>query len=139
MVYQEVWSNAAVGQQEREGWVGAEQKGEDSRAHTLPTPAPALLRGDFFQPGSEAQHAGNAAVTSRNFLDLRSRRGFRSLWATCMTVTMTASGAQLLLLALCVYRVSGLQQSSPRVRLSFKGACGGGFGAAGGHVTPVNE
>lgn len=36
MVYQEVWSNAAVGQQEREGWVGAEQKGEDSRADTLP-------------------------------------------------------------------------------------------------------
>lgn len=38
-----------------------------------------------------------------------------------MTVTMTASGAQLLLLALCVYRGSGLQQSAPRVRLSFKG------------------
>uniref|UniRef100_A0A7N6BJE5 Sema domain, immunoglobulin domain (Ig), short basic domain, secreted, (semaphorin) 3Ga n=1 Tax=Anabas testudineus TaxID=64144 RepID=A0A7N6BJE5_ANATE len=37
-----------------------------------------------------------------------------------MTVTMTASGAQLLLLALCVYRGSGLQQSAPRVRLSFK-------------------
>ena len=36
MVYQEVWSNAAVGQQEREGWVGAEQKGEDSRADSLP-------------------------------------------------------------------------------------------------------
>lgn len=35
MVYQEVWSNAAVGQQEREGWVGEEQKGEDSRADTL--------------------------------------------------------------------------------------------------------
>lgn len=32
MVYQEVWPNAAVGQQEREGWVGAEQKGEDSGA-----------------------------------------------------------------------------------------------------------
>ncbi|MEQ2286341.1 hypothetical protein AMECASPLE_001465, partial [Ameca splendens] len=45
---------------------------------------------------------------------------FRSLWATCMTVTMTASGAQLLLLALCVYRGWGLQQSAPRVRLSFK-------------------
>lgn len=38
-----------------------------------------------------------------------------------MTVTMTASGAQLLLLALCVYRGSALQQSAPRVRLSFKG------------------
>lgn len=38
-----------------------------------------------------------------------------------MTVTMTASGAQLLLLALCVYGGSGLQQSAPRVRLSFKG------------------
>lgn len=38
-----------------------------------------------------------------------------------MTVTMTASGAQLLLLALCVYRGWGLQQSAPRVRLSFKG------------------
>ncbi|KAG7221633.1 hypothetical protein INR49_011651 [Caranx melampygus] len=37
-----------------------------------------------------------------------------------MTVTMTASGAQLLLFALCVYRGSGLQQSAPRVRLSFK-------------------
>ncbi|XP_054901886.1 sema domain, immunoglobulin domain (Ig), short basic domain, secreted, (semaphorin) 3Gb isoform X2 [Poeciliopsis prolifica] len=37
-----------------------------------------------------------------------------------MTVTMTASGAQLLLLALCVYRGWGLQQSAPRVRLSFK-------------------
>uniref|UniRef100_H2MGP3 Sema domain, immunoglobulin domain (Ig), short basic domain, secreted, (semaphorin) 3Ga n=1 Tax=Oryzias latipes TaxID=8090 RepID=H2MGP3_ORYLA len=36
-----------------------------------------------------------------------------------MTVTMTASGAQLLLLALCVYRGWGLQ-SPPRVRLSFK-------------------
>lgn len=46
---------------------------------------------------------------------------FRSLWATCMTVTMAASGAQLLLLALCVYRGSGLQQSAPRIRLSFKG------------------
>lgn len=46
---------------------------------------------------------------------------FRSLWATCMTVTMTASGAQLLLLALCVCRGSAMQQSSPRVRLSFKG------------------
>ncbi|XP_030589371.1 semaphorin-3F-like isoform X3 [Archocentrus centrarchus] len=45
---------------------------------------------------------------------------FRSLWATCMTVTMTASGAQLLLLALCVCRGLGLQQSAPRVRLSFK-------------------
>lgn len=43
MVYQEVWSNAAVGQQEREGWVGAEQKGEDSRADALPTPAPGHL------------------------------------------------------------------------------------------------
>lgn len=43
MVYQEVWSNAAVGQQEREGWVGAEQKGEDSGADTLPTPAPGHL------------------------------------------------------------------------------------------------
>lgn len=42
------------------------------------------------------------------------------LWATCMTVTMTASGAQLLLLALCVYRGWGLQ-SPPRVHLSFKG------------------
>lgn len=31
MAYREVWSNAAVGQQERGGWVGAEQKGEDSR------------------------------------------------------------------------------------------------------------
>ena len=38
-----------------------------------------------------------------------------------MTVTMTASGARLLLLALCVYRGWGLQQSAPRVRLSFKG------------------
>lgn len=37
-----------------------------------------------------------------------------------MTVTMTASGAQLLLLALCVFGGSGLQQSAPRVRLSFK-------------------
>lgn len=46
---------------------------------------------------------------------------FRSLWATCMTVTMTASGAQLLLLALCVCRGSAMQQSAPRVRLSFKG------------------
>lgn len=35
MVYREVWPSAAVGQQEREGWVGAEQKGEDSRvAHS---------------------------------------------------------------------------------------------------------
>lgn len=46
---------------------------------------------------------------------------FRSLWATCMTVTMTAAGAQLLLLALCVCRGSAMQQSAPRVRLSFKG------------------
>lgn len=38
-----------------------------------------------------------------------------------MTVTMTASGAQLLLLALCACSGSGLQQSAPRVRLSFKG------------------
>ncbi|KAM7405088.1 hypothetical protein PAMP_012373 [Pampus punctatissimus] len=45
---------------------------------------------------------------------------FRSLWATCMTVTMTTSGAQLLLLALCVYRGLGQQQSAPRVCLSFK-------------------
>ncbi|XP_040927311.1 semaphorin-3F-like isoform X2 [Betta splendens] len=37
-----------------------------------------------------------------------------------MTVTMTASGAQLVLLALCVCRGSGLQQTAPRVRLSFK-------------------
>ncbi|KAI9515477.1 Semaphorin-3F [Dissostichus eleginoides] len=44
--------------------------------------------------------------------------GFRSLWATCMTVTMTACGAALLLLALSVCR--GLQQSAPRIRLSFK-------------------
>ncbi|XP_030589370.1 semaphorin-3F-like isoform X2 [Archocentrus centrarchus] len=52
--------------------------------------------------------------------DQRDQRKFRSLWATCMTVTMTASGAQLLLLALCVCRGLGLQQSAPRVRLSFK-------------------
>lgn len=61
-----------------------------------------------------------ALYNNSSFLFLFSSR-FRSLWATCMTVTMTASGAQLLLLALCVYRGSGLQQSSPRVRLSFKG------------------
>lgn len=45
---------------------------------------------------------------------------FRSLWATCMTVTMTASGAQLLLLALCACR-GWTMQSAPRVRLPFKG------------------
>ncbi|XP_019720690.1 semaphorin-3F-like [Hippocampus comes] len=37
-----------------------------------------------------------------------------------MAVTMTTSGAQLLLVALCVYRGLSLQQSAPRVRLSFK-------------------
>lgn len=37
-----------------------------------------------------------------------------------MTVAMTASGAQLLLLALCACRGSTLQ-SAPRVRLPFKG------------------
>ncbi|MEQ2255039.1 hypothetical protein ILYODFUR_009684, partial [Ilyodon furcidens] len=59
---------------------------------------------------------GEQAVTGMCATNQR----FRSLWATCMTVTMTASGAQLLLLALCVYRGWGLQQSAPRVRLSFK-------------------
>lgn len=52
------------------------------------------------------------------FLLLLSR--FRSLRATCMTVAMTASGARLLLLALCACRGSTLQ-SAPRVRLPFKG------------------
>ncbi|KAJ3586125.1 hypothetical protein NHX12_012526 [Muraenolepis orangiensis] len=37
-----------------------------------------------------------------------------------MVVTMTTSGALLLLAALCVYSSWGLQQSAPRVRLSFK-------------------
>lgn len=43
-----------------------------------------------------------------------------SLRATCMTVTMTAPGAGLLLLALCVCRGCAVH-SAPRVRLSFKG------------------
>ncbi|TKS76713.1 Semaphorin-3F Sema III/F [Collichthys lucidus] len=85
-------------------------------------------------PAPDAQNAGNASVTSRKFFFLSGsskkasrekvrelKKRFRSLWATCMTVTMTASGARLLLLALCVYRASALQQSAaPRVRLSFK-------------------
>ncbi|KAM8829502.1 sema domain, immunoglobulin domain (Ig), short basic domain, secreted, (semaphorin) 3Ga isoform 3-T3 [Synchiropus picturatus] len=37
-----------------------------------------------------------------------------------MTVAMTTPGVHLLLLALCVYQGSGLLQSAPRVRLSFK-------------------
>ncbi|TNN74816.1 hypothetical protein EYF80_014916 [Liparis tanakae] len=75
MVYQEVWSNAAVGQQERggeAGWVGAQQKGARSGADTLPTPAPALPRGFLLSSSDDAQDAGNAAVTSRNL--------FRFLW-----------------------------------------------------------
>ncbi|CAG6021761.1 unnamed protein product [Menidia menidia] len=67
-------------------------------------------------------------------------RNQRSLWATCMTVTMTASGAQLLLLALCVYGGSGLQQSAPRrVSLFPEAPVEEVFGAAGGHVTPLSE
>lgn len=62
---------------------------------------------------------GHSVIIVHSSFFLSSR--FRSLWATCMTVTMTASGAQLLLLALCVYGGWGLQQSAPRVRLSFKG------------------
>lgn len=61
---------------------------------------------------------------------------FRSLWATCMTVTMTASGVRLLLLALCVCRGSGLQQSAPRVRLSFKGELAKPRGASSERGSP---
>ncbi|CAB1421610.1 unnamed protein product [Pleuronectes platessa] len=97
MAHGEVWSNAAVGQQEREGWVGAEQKGlgEDSRAHSLPTPAPGhYAHSHSAWQGPMEQHlvhipvmaaalqgahnAGNAAVTTRNFwiaADAHSRFG----------------------------------------------------------------
>lgn len=66
MVYQEVWSNAAVGQQEREGWVGAEQKGEDSRADTLPTPAPGHLIQTTYRINGAASCDG-CCHTSLNF------------------------------------------------------------------------
>lgn len=58
MVYQEVWSNAAVGQQESEGWVGKEQKGEDSGAYTLPTPAPGHLNLTQSPPNSLLRISG---------------------------------------------------------------------------------
>lgn len=58
MVYQEVWSNAAVGQQESEGWVGEEQKGEDSGAYTLPTPAPGHLNLTQSPPNSLLRISG---------------------------------------------------------------------------------
>lgn len=141
MVYQEVWSNAAVGQQESEGWVGAEQKGEDSRADTLPTPAPGHLILPQSPPYPLFNHHWTNILTTSRWWVLPSRRkllerveqGFRDpsflsfflSWnvarrnATGLTATDQASvfppkrNLQSYRIVLCVRRAAERDFSSP--------------------------
>lgn len=57
MVYQEVWSNAAVGQQERRAWWGQNRRERTAGRTVIPTPAPGLL----IQPPQLRNHHFNGS------------------------------------------------------------------------------
>lgn len=89
MVYQEVWSNAAVGQQERRAWWGQNRRERTAGRTVIPTPAPGLL----IQPPNSKTISGfwshDADGRSRRcvkFSFIPNRRTGRSQLCVCFTV-----------------------------------------------------